>query len=428
MASVWKKNDFDFSLIGFENRINYFHNNGKSLELAIAKGLSIFLNSTIVDLYFRQFNGHTQVNATDLRYLLYPTSKQLKTLGSKITKKYPEQKEIDDLIEKVLFGLSKKSGEINPIVAQQKITDAISILKQLGFPKQQQNDRSGLTLLALLNLKSGDSWTKSKKPLIGITPMMNFFEINYGKKYAPNSRETVRRQTVHQFLQAALIVENPDKPERPINSGKTVYQIDDQALKLIQSFNSPKWEEKLKEYKKSRPSLQKKYSSERKMNKIPLTLPSGDILELSPGGQNVLVEKIYNEFGPRFAPEGVPLLVGDTAKNSGYYDKSGLEKLGIVLDFHGKVPDVIIHDKKNNWLLVIEAVASHGPIEPKRQIELKKIFSKSKIGIVYVTTFLDQKEMLKYFNNISWETEVWTADTPEHMIHFDGNRFLGPYD
>ena len=118
VASVWKKNDFDFSLIGFENKINYFHSNGKSLELNIAKGLSIFLNSTIVDVYFRQFNGHTQVNATDLRYLQYPTFKQLKTLGSKITKNYPEQKEIDDLIEKVLFGLSKKLEEIIPIHTQ----------------------------------------------------------------------------------------------------------------------------------------------------------------------------------------------------------------------------------------------------------------------------------------------------------------------
>ena len=164
------------------------------------------------------------------------------------------------------------------------------------------------------------------------------------------------------------------------------------------------------------------------MNKIPLESPSGEILELSPGGQNVLVERIYNEFGPHFVPEGIPLIMGDTAKKSGYYDESRLKELGIMLDSHGKIPDVVICDKKNNWLLVIEAVASHGPIEHKRHVELKKIFTKSKVGIVYVTTFLNQKEMLKHFNNISWETEVWIADAPEHMIHFNGSRFLGPYD
>ena len=120
------------------------------------------------------------------------------------------------------------------------------------------------------------------------------------------------------------------------------------------------------------------------MEKIPLTLPSGEKLELSPGGQNVLVEKIYKEFGPRFVPGGIPLLVGDTAKNSGYYNKPELKKLGIVLDSHGKIPDVIILDKKNNWLFVIEAVASHGPIEPKRQIELKKhkkVYTQKKVRL-----------------------------------------------
>ena len=129
VASVWNKIDFNFTLIGFENKLNYFHCNGKSLELDIAKGLSIFLNSTIVDLYFRQFNGHTQVNATDLRYLRYPTYKQLKALGRRITDKHLEQKEIDDLVEKELFGLSKKSDEINSTPTQEKISKAIDILK-----------------------------------------------------------------------------------------------------------------------------------------------------------------------------------------------------------------------------------------------------------------------------------------------------------
>ena len=427
VASVWSKNDFDFQYVGFENRINYFHKNGNSLNLNIAKGLSLFLNSTLVDLYFRQFNGHTQVNATDLRYLRYPTYDQLKTLGSKITKKYPDQKEIDDIIEKVLFSMSQKSDKINPIPTKEKIDEAIEILKQLGFPKQQQNDRSALTLLSLLDLKPNGSWNASKNPMCGITPMMEYFEKHYGKKYAPNSRETVRRQTVHQFIQSGLVIQNPDNPERPTNSGKTVYQIEDNALHLLRSFNTSNWTKELQIYQKSRPSLQQKYRNERKMKKIPLILPSGETLGLSPGGQNVLVEKIYTEFAPRFVPMGIPLLIGDTAKNSGYSDESGLKKLGIILDSHGKKPDVIIYDRKNNWLLVIEAVTSHGPIEPKRQIELKKIFSKSKIGVVFVTTFLDQKEMLKYFNNISWETEVWTADEPDHMIHFNGSKFLGPY-
>ena len=424
MASVWTQADFDYPFIGFENRVNYFHKEGKDLKLSIAKGLSLFLNSSVVDLYFRQFNGNTQVNATDLRYLKYPTSKQLEILGSNFAINL-EQEEIDDLVEKVVFNMSEKKK--NPVMTIQKISQATDILKILGFPKQQQNDRSALTLLSLLNLKPADSWDKSIEHLIGVTPMMKFFDKYYGKKYAPNSRETVRRQTIHQFIQAGLIEGNPDKPTRPTNSGKTVYQITRHALELIQNYNTSNWKSKLSEYEKIKPSLQKKYEKDRKMKKIPLELPSGKILELSPGGQNILIEKICHEFAPRFAPNGIPLLIGDTAKKSGYYDGLGLKKLGISFDSHGKIPDVIIHDVKKNWLLVIEAVTSHGPVNPKRQIELKKILSKSKIGIVFVTAFLSKKSMLKYFNDISWETDVWIAETSSHMIHFNGDRFLGPY-
>ena len=153
VASVWQGNKFDFESIGFENRVNYFHSNGHDLEYDTAKGLALFLNSSLVDLYFRQFNGNTQVNATDLRYMRYPTRKQLKTLSIKIPQKYPKQGEIDKLIEKEVFGTNKKFNESDPIAAKQKIVDATSILKQLGFPNQQQNDRSALTLLALLDLK-----------------------------------------------------------------------------------------------------------------------------------------------------------------------------------------------------------------------------------------------------------------------------------
>lgn len=428
VASVWSKNNFDFSLVGFENRINYFHNKGKSLNIDIAKGLSVFLNSTIIDLYFRQFNGHTQVNATDLRYLRYPTYNQLKTLGSKITKKYPEQKEIDDIIEKVLFNMTQKSGKINPIPTKEKIDEAISILMQLDFPKQQQNDRSALTLLSLLDLKPDDSWSKSKNPMRGITPMMEYFEKHYGKKYAPNSRETVRRQTVHQFVRAGLVIENPDKPERATNSGKTVYQIEKNALELLRSFNTSNWDTNFQKYKKSIKSLKQQYDNEREMKLIHLKINNGQIIKLSSGGQNILVDKILTEFAPRFTPNGKLLYVGDTGKKFAYFDEDGLKQLGVEINPHGKIPDVIIHYTQKNWLLLIEAVTSHGPINAKRRDELQKIFSNSKIGLVYVTTFLDKKSMTKYVPDISWETDVWVSDSPTHLIHFNGTRFLGPYD
>jgi hypothetical protein len=92
------------------------------------------------------------------------------------------------------------------------------------------------------------------------------------------------------------------------------------------------------------------------------------------------------------------------------------------------MPDVVIHHTEKGWLLLIEAVTSHGPIDPKRRGELKRLFGASKAGLVFVTAFLTRKAMLPYLDELSWETEVWVAESPTHMIHFNGKRFLGPYE
>lgn len=138
--------------------------------------------------------------------------------------------------------------KVNAKKIERKIEEALKILESLGLPKQQQNERSALTLLSLLDLKPGDAWANAGDPLMGITPMMDYFAQRYEKQYAPNTRETVRRQTVHQFLQAALIVANPDKPSRPTNSPKAVYQIEPAALKLLREFQKPAWEDRVHEY------------------------------------------------------------------------------------------------------------------------------------------------------------------------------------
>jgi hypothetical protein len=144
------------------------------------------------------------------------------------------------------------------------------------LPRQQQNERSALTLLSLLGLKPGDRWEDARNPLIGITPMMEFFDEHYGKRYAPNTRETVRRQTVHQFVHAALIVTNPDKPSRPTNSPKAVYQIEPSALKLLREFGQPTWTKHLRAYLRSVQTLKHLYARERDMHRIPVNLASAE--------------------------------------------------------------------------------------------------------------------------------------------------------
>jgi adenine-specific DNA-methyltransferase len=426
VAAIYDPKRIAAEHVGFENHINYYHRNGAGLPMELAKGLVAFLNSTLVDMYFRQFSGHTQVNATDLRNLKYPTRGQLNELGLRIGEEFPDQETLDGNLQEIL-NLADSAAVKNPVKAKRKMDQALRVLKALGLPHGQQNDRSALALLSLLDLKPNTPWSKAKDPYIGITPMMNFFSKHYGKNYAPNSRETLRRQTIHQFLDAGMVHINPDEPERPTNSGKTVYQIESGLLKLLRSWRTAEWEKGLKTHLASVQTLNKKYAQEREMKRIPIKVSPGKMITLSAGGQNILVEKIVKDFCEYFTPGGKLAYVGDTDEKFAYYDKDLLKSLRITIEAHGKMPDLIIFFEEKNWLVLVEAVTTHGPVNPKRMVELKKLFKGSKAGLVFVTAFLNRPSMLRYLDEISWETEVWVADAPTHLIHFNGERFLGPY-
>ena len=413
----------DEPLLGIENHLNYFHAKGKSLHPDLARGLTAFLNSTLFDSYFRQFSGHTQINATDLRRMKYPCKNTLMSLGIQINDSILDQKSLDNLVHKTLSIMSEVT---NAIQASQRIEEALAILKNISAPKEQQNERSALCLLALANIRPDHLWSQATAPSRRITEMMDWFRDYYGKQYAPNTRETVRRQTMHQFVQMGLVVENPDRPDRPINSPKWCYQLHPQALCLLQSYGSEQWEESRQNYATSvRNILQDK---ERSISMIPVTLPDGSSIQLSAGGQNLLIKDILEKFCPRFTPKGIVLYVGDAGDKFIVNEIQRFKELGIEIDPHGKIPDLVVHYEDKGWLVLIEAVTSHGAVNLKRRNELKQIFHSSRDGLVFVTAFPNRKEMTKYLAEISWETEVWVADQPDHMIHFNGERFLGPYE
>ena len=105
VAAIYNAARFDVDAVGFENHLNYFHRDGGGLEVTLAKGLAAYLNFSLVDSFFRLFNGHTQVNATDLRKLKYPTLQQLLSLGSQIGEVLPSQQQLDEIVEKRLLGI-----------------------------------------------------------------------------------------------------------------------------------------------------------------------------------------------------------------------------------------------------------------------------------------------------------------------------------
>lgn len=311
---------------------------------------------------------------------------------------------------------------------------AQELLKEIGMPRQQQGNRSAWVFLALANIRPQDRWLKARAPLLKTVDIMQFIREHYGQDYKPNSRETIRRQTLHQFEQAGLVLRNRDDPSRATNSGNNNYSLNDPIIAILHEYPNGNWQQKIKGCRQQLLHLRNLYQRKLNRRKIAVKLPNNQEIQLSPGKHNQLHAEIMHEFCPRFiGRSGVVLYIGDTASSRGgggkymVWNAERLSHLGITDLPHHKLPDIIVHDEKRNWLFLIEAVVSHGPVSPKRHLELEKIMKDCKVGRIYVTAFADYTAFRNHVADIAWETEVWIAKRPDHLIHFNGNRFLGPY-
>jgi adenine-specific DNA-methyltransferase len=414
---------FDTPALGIENHLNYYHAYSRGIDADLARGLAVFLNSTLCDTYFRQFSGHTQVNATDLRTMRYPHKEDLIILGRKVGAVMPDQVQVDHLIHDTLPLMDETTTAFQ---AKQRLQEALAILKDIAAPRAQRNERSALCLLALADIRPATPWSQAQAPLRRITEMMEWFKDHYGKQYAPNTRETVRRQTMHQFVQMGLVSENPDNPSRPINSPQWCYRLQETAVQLLRAYDSMNWETVRREYAIAVANILQE--RQRMLPIIPVTLPDGRAIELSSGGQNALIKDILEQFCPRFTPGGMILYVGDAGDRYLVNETRKMQEMGLILDPRGKMPGLVVYHVQQDWLVLVEAVTSHGPVNLKRHNELKQLFQASGKGLVFVTAFPSRNAMTRYLADISWETEVWVADQPDHMIHFNGERFLGPYN
>lgn len=346
VSAVLSQKEVKAPVYGIENHLNYFHQHQRGLPNNLARGLSAFLNSTLLDEYFRQFNGHTQVNATDLRSMRYPGKEALIAFGRKVGGKNLSQEDLDDLFYEQFLPMAESKQ--NPVKAKKKIEQTLDILKQLDVPRAQQNERSALTLLALLDLKPGTPWKNASAVSIGITEIMDWFRDHYGVTYKPNTRETVRRQTIHQFVEMGIAMPNPDEPDRPTNSPKFHYRIEPSALELLQCYGKREWKKALLAYTENVDSLRVLHNREREMNRIEVRLPDGRKKSLSAGGQNVLIHSIIDDFCSRYTPNGYVCYLGDAGEKINVEERDYLESLGVTINTHGKMPDVVVHLKDKN--------------------------------------------------------------------------------
>ena len=302
-----------------------------------------------------------------------------------------------------------------------KIEEAKEILCALRVPAKQQNNMCCCVLLALADLKEEQPWNSASNSWIRIHDVIAFANGNYGTTYAENSRETFRKEAIHHFRNAAFIEDNGNVT----NSPKYCYRLTEEMLELIKSFGTDGWAENLNRFIANHDSLIDLYASKRKMRKMPVRI-NGAEFTFSSGKHNQLQKAIIEEFAPRFAPDYECLYVGDTTAKDLVKNEEKLHELGFEITLHDKMPDVVLYSESKNWLYFIEAVTSVGPMEPKRIKEINEMTEGVTAGKIFITAFLDFKTFKKFSDSLAWETEVWIADMPDHMIHLNGDKFIGP--
>ena len=302
-----------------------------------------------------------------------------------------------------------------------KISDTRKFLKNIGMPKQQQADICCYVILAMAGIKPDMSWSEATNEWIRIHDIIQFANTYYGTTYAENSRETFRKQALHRFRTAALVEDNG----KATNSPNYRYRLTDETLKLIRNLDTNEWDKHLKLFLTYHEKLVDIYASKKKMTMMPVKI-NGDDFSFSFGKHNELQKAIIEEFAPRFAPNAECLYVGDTIEKDLVKNVEKLSELGFEITLHDKMPDVVLYREDKNWIYFVESVTSVGPMDPKRILEIEELTKNVNAGKIYVTAFLDFKTYKKFAEELAWETEVWIAEMPEHMIHLNGDRFMGP--
>ena len=431
IAAPFIADNFSYSHIGFENHLNFIYRKIGFLQAVETIGLSAVLNSALIDRYFRIVNGNTQVNAAELRGLPLPPLEVINQIGKRVQN---IQNPTSEVVDNVVFSTLRETKLLEedfPMIQETRITmgkieQTQEILELLGLPAAQQNEIAALTLLVLAQLSEVTPWKDSATCSLRVHDMLYEIKERYGREYAENTRETIRRQVLHQFEQAGVVIRNPDDPSLATNSPRTHYQISKPILAALRAYGTPEWESKRKNFVGRRGALLELYQKAKEQNKVPLRVADGTVYKLSPGKHNQLQSAIVIEFGPRFAPGAKLLYIGDTARKALVFEKGIFAKLGVIVSDHGKLPDLVLYDENKGYLFLIEAVTSHGPVSPKRQFELEEMFKDCLVNRVYMTAFLDFTTFKRFLNDIAWETEVWVAEMPSHLIHFNGEKFLGP--
>jgi type II restriction enzyme len=320
---------------------------------------------------------------------------------------------------------SVKSASVQKI-----INEALDILESVGIPLEAKTER-GMERMAVCTLAVAsitDDWSKaSSEHFYKTREIITYVNTHFEENISSGSYDDIRRKDLKLLVLTDLVVNSGVRQSAATNDPTRGYSLHEDFRDLIVCYGTKKWKEKLKAFNANRPVFADILGRKRSIDTVPVKLPNGEPLNFSAGEHNVLQKEIIENFLSRFGHGCSVLYIGDTSNKLLHINENALKALNFFELCHDELPDIIAYNSERNWLFLIEAVHSAGPMSEIRVHELKKSLANCKAELVFVTAFLKREDFRKWSMDIAWKTEVWIADNPDHLIHFNGDKFFGPY-
>lgn len=327
---------------------------------------------------------------------------------------------------KELANNTKKSAPVRTIINQ-----AIDILIAVGLPMldltERRQERVAMAFLAVAGVSNDFATAQSATDsrFLKTREIIDYINSYFEEAISSGSYDDIRRKDLLLPVTAMLIVNSAAETGAATNDPTRGYALNPAFATLIKSYGTNKWEENVIAFNRNFTQLKEELQRKRDLQKIPVTLPDGHILNFSLGEHNILQKAIIEDFLPNFGFGANVLYVGDTSDKNLCKDEKALNELGFFTLEHDELPDVVAYSPSKSMLFLIEAVYSSGPMSEIRVHKLKRQLENCKAdNIIFVTAFLTKKDFRKWLVDIAWESEVWLADEPEHMVHFNGHKFL----
>lgn len=315
---------------------------------------------------------------------------------------------------------------------QKLINTTLYVLETFGVPMvstPRRLERMAICFLACGNVTSLLKFSSIKDLnsdySLKTREIIAFENKHFKEEISAGSYDDIRRKDLKLLTVAGIVLQS--SPNSATNDSTRGYCINPLYADLVKKFGCEDWESLVMQKLAGIEPLKKKLKRERNIKKVSVTLPSGGKLEFSSGEHNDLQKAIIEEFLPRYGCGAEVLYVGDTSDKYLHLEQSKLAELNFFKLSLEELPDVIAYSHSKNWLYLIEAVHSSGPISELRLLQLQELTARCKADIVYVTAFLTRSKFRQFIVDVAWETEVWIADNPDHLVHFNGDKFLGPY-